>query len=364
MTTLSDYATYREIKSQTKAWAQALELISVSPLPNAGDYEPVIFTGCGSTYYLSLAAAALYQELTGCTARAVPAGELLLNPQASVGRIGRERRPPGRQSPKGDNPPGRDIIPPHTLLVAICRSGTTTETVKAVEKFKEERRGEVVVISNYDESLSRLADANIVIHKGQEESVAQTRSFASMYVAVTAFCARMAGRTDLVKSMERLPEVGNRVIGNYELWAKSMGENLDFDRFYFLGSGIRYGLACEANLKMKEMTLTHSEPFHFLEFRHGPMSMVNQKAVVVGLLSDVNRVHEAKVLSEMKGLGGTVRGVGESEADIEFRSGIPESIRGVLYQPVLQLMAFYRSLAKGLNPDRPNNLTAVVKLVL
>jgi glucosamine--fructose-6-phosphate aminotransferase (isomerizing) len=174
----------------------------------------------------------------------------------------------------------------------------------------------------------------------------------------------MAAREDLIESMGNLPEVGDRVIGRYESWAQSIGENLDFDRFYFLGSGIRYGLACEVTLKMKEMTLTHSEPFHFLEFRHGPMSMVSDKAVVVGMVSDANRAHEAKVLEEMAALGGTVASLGESQADVEFGSGIPESVRGVLYLPVLQLMALYRSLARGLNPDRPANLTAVVKLNL
>jgi glucosamine--fructose-6-phosphate aminotransferase (isomerizing) len=340
MTSLQEYATYREIKSQPEAWAQALDVISASLLPKAGNYNQVLFTGCGSTYYLSLAAAALYQELTGCSARAIPASELLLNPQIAVG----------------------DTI--SHLLVAISRSGKTTETVKAVENFRQERRGEVVAISNYDESLSRLADVNIVIDKGQEESVAQTRSFASMYVAASAFCARMAGRHDLLSAMNSLPTAGDGLMENCESFAKELGENLNYDRFYFLGSGIRYGLACEANLKVKEMTLTHSEPFHFLEFRHGPMSMVNENAVVVGLLSDANRVHEAKVLSEMEGLGGKVAGLGESDAEVEFKSGIPESVRGVLYLPVLQLMAFYRSLAKGLNPDRPNNLTAVVKLSL
>ncbi len=334
----TNYHTYNEIKSQTDAWAQAIGVTRAASLPMADNYQQVIFTGCGSTYYLSLAAAALYQELTGCAARAVPGGELLLNPKTVV----------------------RDKIP--QLLVAISRSGTTTETVKAVEKFKAEQRGEVIVISNYDETLSRLADVNIVISKGQEESVAQTRSFASMYVAAMVFCARKAGREDLLSTMVKLPEAGNSVMGHYELFAKEIGENLNFDRFYFLGSGIRYGLASEISLKMKEMTLSHSEPFHFLEFRHGPMSMANENAVVVGMLSDVNRVHEAKVLSEMKTLGATVAAFGENDADVRFESGIPESVRGILYLPVLQLMAFYRSLAKGLNPDRPNNLTAVVKL--
>jgi len=334
---VENYATYREINSQIEAWQDAMDVANAVSLPAARQYNQVVFTGCGSTYYLSLVAAALYQELTGCTARAIAGGELLLNPQTV-------------------------LTDGKTLLVAVSRSGTTTETVKAVEKFKAEKRGEVVVISNYDEMLSRLANVNIVISKGQEESIAQTRSFASMFVAASTFCARMSGREDLVELMGRLPEVGDSLIKNYEAFAKEIGENLDFDRFYYLGSGIRYGLACEANLKMKEMTLTHSEPFHFLEFRHGPMSMVNENALLVGLLSDANRIHEVKVLSEMKTLGARVATLGEKEADVVFESGIPESIRGVLYLPVLQQMAFYRSIAKGLNPDRPNNLTAVVKL--
>ncbi len=336
---METFHTYKEIKSQTQAWAQALDVTCVSSLPKAGEYDQIIFTGCGSTYYLSLAASALYQELTGRPARAVSGGELLLNSQTI-------------------------LTNQKTLLVAISRSGTTTETVRAVEKFKKEKRGNVVAISNYDEALSRLADVNIVISKGQEESVAQTRSFASMFVAASAFCARMAGRDDLLAAMADLPGIGDQLMKKYEPYAKEIGENLNFDRFYFLGSGLRYGLACEVNLKMKEMTLTHSEPFHFLEFRHGPMSMVNENAVVVGMLSDTNRVHETKVLSEMKMLGGTVAGFGEKDADVVFESRIPETMRGVLYLPVLQLMAFYRSVAKGLNPDRPANLTAVVKLNL
>lgn len=333
----SNYHTYNEIKSQTNAWAQAIEHVREAALPVAGNYEQVLFTGCGSTYYLSLAASALYQELTGRAARAVPGGELLFNSQTVLS---------GQK----------------TLLFAVSRSGTTTETVKAVEKFKREKRGDVLVISNYHETLSQLADVNIVIDQGQEESVAQTRSFASMFVAATAVTARMAGRSDLFDAMMELPKIGSRLLERYEAHAKEVGTNLDFDRFYFLGSGIRYGLACEVNLKMKEMTLTHSEPFHFLEFRHGPMSMVNEKAVVVGMLSDANRLHEAKVLSEMKSLGGTVLSLGEQDVDVSFESGIPENIRGVLFLPVLQLMAFYRSLKKGLNPDRPNHLTAVVNL--
>jgi glucosamine--fructose-6-phosphate aminotransferase (isomerizing) len=341
--------TRAEIFSQPEAWADALAIVELAKnaLIQIGkkDYEQTIFIGCGSTYYLSLAAAVLYQELTGRIARAVPSGELLLNQQAYL-------------------PPNGNFNN-QTLLVAVSRSGSTTETVRAVEQFKHQKYGSVIAVTNYgDQPLAKLAEITLVIEKGQEESVAQTRSFASMFVAATALSALLAGREDLRATMSKLPEVGARLISRYEDLSIHLGQNLEFDRFYFLGSGLRYGLACEVNLKMKEMTLTHSEPFHFLEFRHGPMSMVNEKAVIAGMLSEKNRGHERAVLDEMNAKGGTILALAESDADVVFASGIPESVHGVLYLPILQLMAFHRSLAKGLDPDRPNNLTAVVKLDL
>jgi glucosamine--fructose-6-phosphate aminotransferase (isomerizing) len=66
----------------------------------------------------------------------------------------------------------------------------------------------------------------------------------------------------------------------------------------------------------------------------------------------------------METLGGTALSLGEKDADVSFHSNIPESVRGVLYLPILQLMAFYRSVAKGLSPDQPNHLASVVQLDL
>lgn len=335
------YFTLDEILSQTDAWTQALSVATLAPLPKAADFEQVLFTGCGSAYYLSLGASALYQELTGRTARAVPAGELLLNPQIALPESG-ER----------------------LLLVAVSRSGTTTETLRAVGQFRRSGRGPVILIGNYTAALAEQADISILIEKGREESVAQTRSFASMYVAATVLCARMADRFDLLDAMQALPVAGRSLLRTCEPIARALGEDLTLDRYYFLGSGIRYGLACEASLKMKEMSMTHSEPFHILEYRHGPKSLAGPGALVVGLLSDKNRTHERAVLDEIKELDARVLSLADTEADIAFESGIPESVRAILYLPALQLMAFYRSLAKGLNPDRPENLTAVVQLNL
>lgn len=342
------FFTRNEILTQPEAWQDALQVVRAAQPALADllrqDYNQVLFTGCGSTYYLSLAAAALFQELTGRLARATPGGELLLEPATALAKASAQ--------------------PNRTLLVAVSRSGSTTETVRAVEQFKKLSCGPVIAITNYgDQPLAGLADLALVIEKGQEESVAQTRSFASMFVAANALAAIAAGDEGLLADLEKLPAIGQRLIAQYEPVARRLGENLDLDRFYFLGSGWRYGLACEVNLKMKEMTLTHSEPFHFLEFRHGPMSMATPGAAIVGFLSDDNYSYQKAVLDEMQDKGSLIIALSEDRSEIALNSHLLESARGVLYLPVLQLMAYYRSLAKGLDPDRPRNLTAVVSFI-
>lgn len=334
--------TQEEIFTQSVAWQGAIDVIDSMTLElkgiDLGNYRQIIFTGCGSTYYLSLAAASIFQKQTGAICRAVPGGELLLNPGATY---------------SGNN----------QLLFAISRSGSTSETVQAAKQFKKDQAGRVISICNYeDRPLAEVADLAICIHEGQEQSIAQTRAFSSMYLALVGLAMLASGRDDLFDEMKELPEIGKSLMDKYNEFARGVGENLDYDRFYFLGSGSRYGLACEANLKMKEMTITHTEPFYFLEFRHGPISMVNANTVVVGLLSESQRGYEEKVLQDARKLGARTVSIAETDADVSFECELSENIRNVLYLPVLQLMAFYRSMKKGLNPDQPNNLTAVVYL--
>lgn len=334
--------THQEIYSQPKAWSAALDVMwaqkaKLMELRNGG-YQQVIFTGCGSTYYLGWAAALVLQELTGIPARGIPASELWL-------------------SPKSAYTTGK------TLLVPVSRSGYTTETLRACEAFLEAGRGDILTFSCYGEKpLAQMGKVNIVLPSGQEESVAQTRAFSTLYLGTVAFAALWAGRNDLVGTLPQLYVTAERMLKEYAGLAAEWGKNMFLDRFYFLGSGLRYPLACELSLKMKEMSLSHSEPFHFLEFRHGPKSMVTESTLVVGLLSEQNRNYEEAVLQDMRALGGNILTIGETGCDISFHSGVEEVIRNILILPLGQLMALERALAKDLNPDRPNNLSAVIEL--
>jgi len=247
--------------------------------------------------------------------------------------------------------------------VAVSRSGETTETLRACHAFQDARRGELITLSCYGSStLAGLGNFNLVFPSGQERSVAQTRAFSTLYLGTVAMAAVWAGRSDLFEALAALPEAGRRLLDTYAPLAAELGQDAAIDRFYWLGSGARYGLACELSLKIKEMSLSHSEPFHFLEFRHGPKSMVTPSTLVVGLHSAARHDPEASVLADVRALGGRVLSMGQDGAQVAFGSHLQEDICSVLHLPIGQLIAWERATSRGLDPDRPANLEAVVKL--
>ncbi len=339
--------TYTEIITQPDAWAEALQVgraakPAARSLWQGSGATEILFTGCGSTYYLSLAAAAMARE-AGLTARALPASELWLFPGLTNGSLRR------------------------TLLVAVSRSGETSETLHAVEAFRRAGGPAVITVGNYPEAaLPKVCDLTIAVPSGQEVSVAQTRSFASMLVACRILIAALAAEEGLFPRMEALPGLGRRLIETCAPLTEQLGGDMALQRFFFLGNAPRYGLACEGMLKMKEMSLSYSEAYHPLEFRHGPKSMVNTSALVIGLLSDEARAQEMAVLKDMQALGARTLALTEDGATADYvvslNSGLPMADRLVLYLPALQLLAYHRAIANGQDPDNPNNLTAVVTL--
>jgi len=298
------------------------------------------------THYLAQTAAATLAACTGIPSRAFPSSEVLLFPKTV--------------------PTGR------TLLLAVSRSGTTTETLWVLERFRKAKAGLILVVTCYAESsLAQQADFALVAPDAQEHSIAQTRSLTSMLVLVQALTAVLARDEAMLERLHRLPEALENLVTRLGDLPQRLGQNLDIARFFFLGGGPLYGLANEAMLKTKEMSLSYAEAYHPLEFRHGPMSMVDEHTLVVGFLSDSGLAKELRVLEDMQRLGGRTLALIEAasafsnwRADhvIELRSGLNEWERGPLYLPLLQRLAYHRAIAKGLNPDRPHNLTAVVEL--
>ena len=339
--------TKHEILSQPVVWEktlQSLRTLDKSRYPNIADYDQVIFTGCGSTHYLSQWAARACEQETGITSRAVPAADLLLFPDAWL------------QKDKKN------------LLIAVSRSAATTETILALKNFQSGRYGETITVTCYpDRELAQLAQNVIAVPDAQEKSVAQTRSFSNMMLAVCWLVTKQVP--------EGFPtlfaKAGDGLFDHHTRIAEELGRDQSIQRFFFLGSGALYGLANEAMLKMKEMSLSYSESFHTLEFRHGPMSMANPESLIIALLGETARDHQYGVLRDMQSKGARTLGILDNvdsktgsalNNQVLLRSEMPELWRAPLYLPILQLIAYERAISKGLDPDNPNNLTAVVVL--
>lgn len=348
MENLKSSHTYNEIISQSEVWKTTINQISsqretiLKWLKKA--QNQVIFTGCGSTYYLSLHAAAVWQQLTNTFCRGLPSSEIWLFPTTGIKNT-------------------------QSLLIATSRSGYTTETLKAISVFTKLYGDNSIAITCYkDQDISKLATHTIVAEDASEQSIAQTRAFTSMVIIADYLAGLISNNDGFINDLTLLPNIVERLIYGYNNDLEVLGHNLDFDHFIFLGSGSNYGIACEAMIKMKEMTLSNSEAYHFLEFRHGPKSIVNSKTAIVGILSDTAKKEENAVLEDMKKLGAYVIAVDESGENIHtdkvfcLNSTVGEIFHGILALPLLQLLAYYRAIAKNLDPDRPANLSSVVTL--
>jgi glucosamine--fructose-6-phosphate aminotransferase (isomerizing) len=192
-----------------------------------------------------------------------------------------------------------------------------------------------------------------------------------MLLLTQALAATLGRDEGTSEHLQRLPDALEDLVARLGDLPQQLGTDQDIERIFFLGGGPLYGLANEAMLKTKEMSLSYAEAYHPLEFRHGPMSMVNEHTLVVGLLSDTGLAEELRVLEDMQGLGACTLALTEDGSAfsgwrpdhlVELRSGLDEWERGSLYLPVIQRMAYHRAMAKGLDPDQPNHLTAVVEL--
>lgn len=345
-------STLREIYAQPANWAKCLNLLHELDLKDLiGDRNPQefewVFVGCGTSYYLADAAARSFTELTGRTARAVPASEILLFPSLVFPQAQQQFFP-----------------------VLISRSGHTSEVLRVAE-FMREREIEFLGVTCDGNELAGLTRRLLQLPV-LEESTVMTSSFTSMLLALQYLGAWISGNESWLNGMEALPQELASLLSTYGVQVEDLAQ-LHFDVVAVLAQGGLYPIAQEASLKVMESSSTYAQFFHTLEFRHGPMSIVSDRTLVAGFLSENSLMAEVEVLSEMKGLGATIFAVGNripatlrADCDLAIELGleVPELLRLVVYVVWGQLLGSYIGISKGLDPDNPINLSRVVTLMM
>ena len=344
--------TLAEILSQPRCWADCLKRIASegvldeikSRFANSPEWT---FIGCGSSYYIALAAAASWTAITGTRARALPASEILLFPELALGSA-------------------EDFVP-----VLISRSGRTSEVLRVAQLLNEKRIPTIAISCAPKQKLESMATVAIVLPEADEQSTVMTRSFTSMLLCLQYLAASLAGKESLLENFRAVPAVGERLVQDLPIRVREFVSHNRFSDYVCLGQGPFYGLACESSLKVMEMSSTYAQSFHTLEFRHGPKSIVSDATLITFLLSHENLETEIEVLEEMKELGGKTlvvakhlpnRARAAADLVVELDCDLPELSCLGCYIFAGQLMGFYAALRKGLDPDRPTNLSRVVVL--
>ena len=285
----------QEVATQPDCWRRAAELAATLGGELAEPGQRVAVVGCGTSLYIARAFAALREASARGETDAFPASEF-----------------PGARR--------------YDRVVAISRSGTTTEVVHLLERFDHAPR--TVVTADTGSPAGSLADASIVLNFADERSVVQTR-FATSALALL--------RAHLGEDLGRAIADGERALAQ-PLDPEPGG----FEHFVFLGHGWTVGIAEEAALKLKEATRTYSEAYPAMEYRHGPISLAGEGSLVWILGSP-----DAAVADDVASTGATVR---------------VASLDPMAELVIVHRMAIALAGSKGLDPDHPVHLTRSVVL--
>jgi glucosamine--fructose-6-phosphate aminotransferase (isomerizing) len=349
--------TEAEILSEPRCWDECLRALRENSevdqfLQVTSSRRDWMFVGCGSSYYLAQAAASSWTALTGLAARAIPASEVLLFPNLIPGGVA------GSQA------------------VLISRSGHTSEILKAAEYLKSKGAPGVAITCSPGQPIQALASATVCLAPADEKSMVMTRSFTSMLIAMQFLAAKLRKNTGFVESLEGLARSAQKALDLMVPRIRAFVEGHDFADYVYLGQGPYYGLACEAALKVTEMSCSYAQSFHTLEFRHGPKSIVGPETLIGFLLSQFGQSAEVDLLEEVKRLGGTTLVVvNKADATIRKSSDLlielnmanhsddtSEYARLAAHILPGQLLGLYAGLGKGLDPDQPRNLSRAVIL--
>ena len=285
-----------ELNSQPECWTRAAGEAArhTAALPAAG--ERVAIVGCGTSYFMAQSAAALREDAGLGETDAFAASEF----------------PRGRA---------------YDRVVALTRSGTTTEVLELLTELKGRTRT-VALTADPRTPVMGAADDVVVLDFADERSVVQTR-FAT--TALTLLRAHLGLHTDAVVADARAA------------LAAELPEGLvERTQFTFLGRGWTVGLANEAGLKMREASLSWTEAYPAMEYRHGPIS-ISTAGTATWMFGEAP-----------DGLAEQVRDTGAMWVPGEL-DPLAELVRA-------QRLAVAVAAARGLDPDRPRHLTRSVIL--
>ena len=264
------------------------------------------------------------------------------------------------------------------LVIVVSQSGETADTLAALRLAKEKDITTMAVVNVVGSSIAREADKVFYTLAGPEISVATTKAYsaqlAAMYCLAVQFAKVREKITEeqysyYISELLTLPEKMQKTLEDKERIQWFAAKQANAKDVFFIGRGIDYAIGLEGSLKLKEISYIHSEAYAAGELKHGTISLIEKGILVVGILTQPELFEKTvSNMVEVKSRGGYLMGLTsygnysiEDTADftVYVPSTDPYFATSLAVIP-LQLLAYYVSVAKGLDVDKPRNLAKSV----
>ena len=312
--------------------------------------DEIYIYACGSAYHVGLVGAQIIENITGINARVELASEFKYR---------------------------NYHMNPNALAIIISQSGETKDTYEALLKCKESNIKTLAICNVKGSTITRDADFTALTYAGPEIAVATTKAYSCQLVVLYLFSIALAfskGQIDIsrYKSLiEDICTIPNKIenILNNESTIQSLAQRLVNKKdVFFIGRGIDYALSMEASLKLKEISYIHSDSYAAGELKHGTLSLIDESVMVIAILTQPDLFEKmVSNIVEVKSRGGKVISLTTDNFNIQVKSDYNITIPTInpLVTPSLsiiplQLLAYYTSIGKGIDPDKPKNLAKSV----
>ncbi len=311
----------------------------------------IYIVACGSAYH------------TGVTAKYVYEGMARIPVEVDLASEFRYRDP---------------ILDENSLVVIVSQSGETADSKAALEEAKRRGVRTLGIVNAIGSSIARDADSVVYTLAGPEIAVATTKAYSAQliahYMIALKFGMARGKITDkefeaYLKDLRKLPEQIEMLLNNREKIQHFATRYAAAKDVFFIGRGIDYAISLEASLKLKEISYIHSEAYAAGELKHGTISLIEDGTLVAAVLTQedlykktISNIVEVKTRGAFV-LSVTNEGNTEIEKASDYNIYIPQTNRfftNSLAIIPLQLFAYYVSVGKGYDVDKPRNLAKSV----
>ena len=300
--------------------------------------DHIMFIACGTSYHSSLVGGRYFEGVGISTSKYI-ASEWAFHPTIA-----------------GHRP----------FVILISQSGETADLIHCLKIINKKKLKSLVITNTGGSTLDRGSTFSCLLHAGIEVSVASTKAYVAQVTLLALLSGALSKNDILVKDIKHCLDVVKDIRENYKEKIKSIAEEIkDKSNLFYLGRSFDYFLSLEASLKLKEISYIHSEAIPGGELKHGPIALIEQGTPTLVFITDPETASSMRGnIEEVKSRGAKVYVISTEnlakEGDAIVVKNYAYYLSSVAVSSIAFYLAYYVSIAKGLNVDKPRNLAKSV----